>query len=163
VYWIFFHVLLGALDDPVKVPPKKAGAWIFSTATVPGVKEPLRIAALPAASPVPVVDGKRRPAYLVIYCQAGAERSWNAFVDLRDEKEWPLAAVARVNGKEFGRIELKELIPGKRQRLLLPRGVVRVLGEAVSMEVAVEGTVMNFVLLHWEGIRTQLSEACGGR
>ncbi len=145
---------------PVKVPPKLAGNWIYSTVPVAGQEHPLQLAALPATAAVSLADGKKVAPYLVIYCQRGAARPLNAFVDMRVQLALGGRAIAKLNGKDFPPFEISPLIGGDISRFSLPPDLTPLLREAVQLEMLLPGYSVTFVLLNWPKMRERLDASC---
>lgn len=145
---------------PIKVPPKLAGNWIFSTVPVPGEKAPLQLAALPASTALKLEDGKKVAPYLVIYCQLGAARPLNAFLDMRLPISLDGTVLVKLNGKEFPAFPLTPLRQGDASRINLPRDLTPLLREAVELELQLPGHTVSFVLLNWQKIRSRLESSC---
>jgi hypothetical protein len=152
---VLFHVAWLVYAD---APPKKAGEWMFTTATVAGAAQPVVVAALPAAAPIPVVDGKRRPAYLSVYCHGAPQL--RGFVDLREGRNLE-GARAWVNGREVTAAGWRRLVEGNNALWVLPEEVVRALRHAQSLEVAAgTGGSWKWVMLHWPEVRERVLAAC---
>ncbi len=145
---------------PIKVPPKLAGNWIFSTVPVAGEKAPLQMAALPATTAITLEDGKKVAPYLVVYCQPGAARPLNAFLDMRHPVSLDGSALVKLNGKDFPAFPLMPLQPGDASRINLPHDLTPLLREAVQLDLRVPGHTVSFVLLNWPKIRDRLESSC---
>ena len=145
---------------PIKVPPKLAGNWIFSTVPVPGQKAPLQLAALPATTVVKLADGNKVAPYLVIYCQPGAARPLNAFLDMRLPISLDGTVTVKLNGKDFPAFPLTPLQQGDASRINLPHDLTPLLREAVELELQVPGHSVSFILLNWQKIRGRLESSC---
>lgn len=167
LHTVFFHVLAALVlnqnreaTKPVKVPPRLAGNWIYSTVPVAGQEFPLQLAALPATAAVSLADGKKVAPYLVIYCQRGAARPLNAFLDMRLPVALEGKAIVKLNGKDFPAFAIAPLIEGDASRLSLPHDLTPLLREAVQLEVLLPGYNVNFVLLNWPKMRERLDGGC---
>lgn len=137
-----------------------AGNWIFSTVTVPGQEVPLQLAALPATTTTVLENGKKMAPYLVIYCQRGAARPINAFLDMRMQMALTGTAIVKINGKDFTPFALTPLQPGDASRISLPHELTPLLREAVQLEFQLPGHTAHFLLLHWPEIRERLERSC---
>ena len=142
--------------EPIRIGPKKAGNWFFSTVTVAGFSEPLQIASLPGSS----IKSKKKPPHLVIYCQRGSVRSLNAFVDWREEVSYLGKASVWVNGREAASFDAEPLVAGNLTQMKLPAATSPLLKRAIVIELSVAGEKASFLLLHWDAIQQRMLQRC---
>jgi hypothetical protein len=159
---LFHFLLLASLglaqEKPrkIKPPPKKAGAWLFQSITLPGNRNPLQIAALPAASGYEQTGNRIKAPQLVFYCLAGENSTLRAFLELPQPLVDTASIPVTVNGRSAGSILPDALIAGEQNRLKLPGSLITLVERAEAVEFHVNASDVRFVLLHWEGIREQL-------
>jgi hypothetical protein len=132
-----------------------AGNWLYSTSTVPGFKEPLQIAALPASSsPSP------RP-YLTFYCQRDAKPILHTFIDWRTPTPSTGELSLHLNGKPVGTFPIQPLQPNDGQRMTLPSHLHPLWTNALRIEIATTQRKASFLLLNWPQVEQRLLRSCG--
>jgi hypothetical protein len=155
---LFFHVLLALQDtaasdvarQPIKIPAKPAGRWIYTSITLPGDPRPLQIAALPSTKPIE--GSKPTYPYLAFYCQSNAPQKLLAFLDARSPLTQPIEI--HLNGKLFSpATTLDNLTPTQYK---LPQDLTALLPQAQQLQIAGH----TFLLLNWPTMQARLAQAC---
>lgn len=133
---------------------------MFQSITVPGIRNPLQIAALPAASGYEQTGNRIKAPQLVFYCLAGENSTLRAFLELPQPLTDTAGIPVTLNGRSAGSISPDPLIAGEQNRLKLSGSLVTLIERAEAVEFRVGASDVRFVLLHWEGIREQLLRGC---